>query len=101
MPTILTKNTVFELDGASGFLIENLGNADILAGPVGQEIIPVTSGQSRPFECPEGGIYVGRYSIKFGAGANPRALIVRNNPTDIQDGQESDNNQLKYRERIG
>ena len=97
---VVSKNTVFELDGCSGFMVENLGATDFVVGEPGQEIIPFASGDSREFEAPEGGIYMGSYSVKF-TGGTGSALIVRNSPTGgIANDQKLPENQENYREKL-
>jgi hypothetical protein len=98
-PLIVTKDAQFPIEGASGFLIENIGTADINAGPLDQEIIPITAGQSRPFECPEGGVYDGYYAVKFGSTGTKKALIIRNIPKTLGDGEDSIH-QEQYQEKI-
>lgn len=77
--TIVGKDTVFELDGCSGFLIENLGTTAFNCGEPGLEIVPFESGDSREFEAPDGGLYLGSYAIKF-IGGTGKAMVIRNSP---------------------
>ena len=97
---VVSKNTVFELDGCSGFMIENLGAPDFVVGEPGQEIIPFASGDSREFEAPEGGIYMGSYSVKFNGGKGS-ALITRNSPEGgLGNDQKLPESQVDYVEKL-
>ena len=81
-------------------MIENLGASAFTVGEPGQEIIPFTPGDSREFEAPEGGIYMGSYSVKF-TGGSGSALIVRNTPVGgIGKGGQLPKNQENYQEKI-
>ncbi len=75
--TIQRKDGTFDITGCSGFLIENLGENALNCGPKGGEVIPITPGESREFETPDGGTYKGIYSILFTGGIG-QALIIRN-----------------------
>lgn len=98
-PIVFTENTVFELSGSSGFMIENLGSTDIEVGPEGNEVIPLASGDARQFEAPEGGIYWGNYSIKIATGSG-KVLVVRNTPVGSIDRPESTDGSINHQEQI-
>lgn len=96
--SIYTKDTLIDLTNCSGFMIENLGSSEFVVGEEGQEVIPFSLQASREFECPEGGIYKGDYSIKF-VGGSGKAMVIRNQPSYFLT-EEGEAEQARKKDRI-
>lgn len=104
-PSVYSQDTIIDLTNCSGFMIENLGASEFLVGEEGQEVIPFELKSSREFECPEGGIYKGDYSIKF-TGGSGKALVIRNQPSAMlteesasAKAEKSEGGKIAYKER--
>lgn len=98
-PSIYTQDTIIDLTNCSGFMVENLGSSEFVIGEEGQEVIPLTLQSSREFECPEGGVYKGDYSIKFVGGAG-KALVIRNQPSAVLTRENEEREEGQF-DRVG
>ena len=81
-------------------MIENIGSIDLNVGTESEEIIPISAGNARQFEAPEGGTYAGNYSLVFNGGSG-RALLIFNTPQgSVDPSRENGGTRSDYTESL-